>query len=74
MKIYTQLSNLYNKVIISRCLDWCLDESVPILDTFWSGYFCEIQDYTSTVPAILTRLSSVLPFFPKLKIHLKGNI
>ena len=50
----TQLSNLYNKAMISRCLDYSLNESVPILDTFSSAVlilfeniFGEIQDCAS---------------------------
>ena len=34
--------------MMSRRLDNCLDESMPLLDSFWSADFSEIEDLSAT--------------------------
>ena len=54
-----QLTYVYNKVLMSRRLDSCLDESVPIPNTF--------------LPIELNRFQATCSF-PNLKFYLKSKI
>ena len=71
MKIETQPSNLYDKVISRHHHQ--LDETALILDRFTSAVFNKTYNHSSEAISILITPSTI-KLFPKPKIHLKTTI
>ena len=73
MKLYTQLSNFYNKLMMSECLENCLDLSMPILITFYMQFLAMYMIVQMQHPSLYPFLLALcyFSFFPKQKIHLQ---
>ena len=71
-----KLNKLYDSVMISRYLDCCLDESVPILDIFASvisKFFCSAVFYPSKIKFIFQGRKVVLRIKVDKQQYRKNN-